>query len=93
LDDLTIALSLCIGSAVAWVFALYAERGVYLLLWNVFFGVAGALLCALTLSWMTPKVHAVGMFTAVPLAAALAIVAGNAVRRGPLLRKNRDPQA
>lgn len=93
MDDLTIALSLCIGSAVAWVFALYTERGAYLLIWNVFFGVLGALLCALPLSWMEPNLHALGMFTAVPLAAVIAIVSGNAVRRDLSLRKNRDPEA
>jgi hypothetical protein len=86
LDDLTIALVLCIGSGVAWLLALYTERGFYRLLWNVPLGIAGAALCALTLSWTGPLTQAVGLFTVAPLSAVLMIFAGHAVRRALLTR-------
>jgi hypothetical protein len=50
LDILTIALCISIGSAVAWLLALYTDRGVHALLWDTLFATAGAALCALTLA-------------------------------------------
>jgi hypothetical protein len=80
LDDLTIALSLCIGSTVAWVFALYGDDGLRQLLWNVPLGVVGAGASALALSWTERSLLAVGLFTVVPLASVATIWFGNLVR-------------
>lgn len=92
MDDLTIALVLCIGSAAAWLMALYSKRGVRLLIWNVLFGIAGAALSALALSWTGPGFRALGLFTAVPLSAVLAILAGHSIRRALGSGKDREPQ-
>jgi hypothetical protein len=81
LDILTIALCISIGNAVAWLIALYTDRGVQLLLWDVPFATAGAALCALVVAWIAPTLGVVGLVTAGPLCAVLMIVAGNAIRR------------
>jgi hypothetical protein len=81
LDILTIALCISIGNAVAWLIALYTDRGVQLLLWDVPFATAGAALCALAVAWIAPTLGVVGLVTAGPLCAVLMIVAGNAIRR------------
>ena len=81
MDILTIALCMSIGSAVAWLIALYTHRGVHLLFWNTFFGMAGAALCALLIAWTAPALGVVGLVIAGPIFAVLTIVAGNAIRR------------
>jgi hypothetical protein len=81
MDFLTIALVLCIGNAVAWLIALYTERGAYLLLWNLLFGTVGAALCALAITWLAPTLGVAGLVIAGPVFAVLAIVTGQAVRR------------
>jgi hypothetical protein len=81
LDTLTIALCLCVGSAVAWLIALYTEGGAYLLFWNVLFGMVGAALCALAVTWVDPAFAVAGVVTVGPVCAWLAIVAGQAIRR------------
>jgi hypothetical protein len=80
-DILTIALCMSIGNAVAWLIALYTERGVRLLLWDVPFATIGAALCAISIAWIEPKLVVVGLVTAGPVCAALMIIAGNAIRR------------
>src|SRR5687768_14878411 len=70
-----------IGNAVAWLIALYTERGVPLLLWDVPFATIGAALCAISVAWIEPKLVVVGLVTAGPVCAALMIIAGNAIRR------------
>jgi hypothetical protein len=72
---------MCIGNAVAWLIALYSERGAYLLIWNVVFGTLGAALCALAFLWIAPTFVIVGLVTVGPLFALLTIVGGNALRR------------
>lgn len=81
MDFLTIALVLCIGNAVAWLIALYTERGAYLLLWNLLFGTVGAALCALAIAWLAPTLGVTGLVIAGPVFSVLAIIAGQAVRR------------
>jgi hypothetical protein len=81
LDILTIALCISIGNAVAWLIALYTDRGVQLLLWDVPFATVGAALCALAIAWIAPTLGVVGLVMAGPLCAVLMIVAGNAIRR------------
>jgi hypothetical protein len=81
LDTLTIALSMSVGCAVAWLIALYSARGPALLLWDVLFGMAGAALCALATAWIAPTLVVVGLLTAGPLCAVVMIVAGHAIRR------------
>ena len=81
LDILTVALCMSIGTAVAWLVALYSDRGPYLLLWDNMFGMTGAALCAAAIAWLAPAVGAVGLVIAGPLCAYLAIVAGQAIRR------------
>jgi hypothetical protein len=80
-DILTIALCLSIGSAVPWLIALYTERGVQLLLWDVPFATAGAALCAAATAWLVPWLGVVGLVAAGPLCAYLAMRAGDALRR------------
>jgi hypothetical protein len=78
---LTITLCMCIGSAVAWLIAIYTPDGAYDLIWNVFFGMVGAALCALVLVWTFPVFVIIGVLVAGPLCALLAIVGGTAIRR------------
>jgi hypothetical protein len=81
MDILTIALCMSIGSAVAWLMALYTERGVHLLLWDVPLGTAGAALCALAIAAIAPRFVVVGLMMAGPFCALAAIFAGHAIRR------------
>jgi hypothetical protein len=81
MDILTIALCMSIGSAVAWLMALYTERGVHLLLWDVPFGTAGAALCALAIGAIAPTFVVLGLVTVGPFCALFMIHAGHAVRR------------
>ena len=75
MDILTIALCMSIGNAVAWLIALYTERGVPLLLWDVPFATIGAALCAISVAWIEPKLVVVGLVTAGPVCAAVMIIA------------------
>ena len=51
MDILTIALCMSVGNAVAWLIALYTDRGVRLLLWDVPFATLGV--CAgVLLGWL-----------------------------------------
>ena len=81
MDILTIALCISIGNAVAWLIALYTQRGVHLLLWDILFGMVGAALCAVAIAWVTPTLGVVGLVTAGPFCAVLMIFAGDAIRR------------
>jgi hypothetical protein len=81
MDDLTIAMCLCIGNAVAWLLALYTQRGLPRLLWDIPLGTAGATLCALTIAWLALKSGGVWLLIAGPLSALVAILAGHAIRR------------
>lgn len=84
MDILTIALCMSIGSAVAWLMALYTERGVELLLWDMPFAMAGAALCALAIAAIAPAFVVVGLLMAGPFCAVVAIFAGHAIRRALL---------
>ena len=81
LDFLTQTLCLCIGTMVAWLIAIYTERGAHQLIWNHVFGIAGAALCALAVSLIAPRLGILGLLIAGPPCAVLAIVAGHAIRR------------
>jgi hypothetical protein len=81
LDILTITLCMSIGSAVAWLVALYTPGGAYLLFWNTLFGMMGAALCALAIAWIAPALGVAALVIAGPVCAGLAIVAGQAMRR------------
>ena len=97
MDILTMAACLSIGSAVAWLIALYTQRGVRLLLWDFPFAVAGAALCAVAAEWLIPKLGIIVLVTVGPLLAALMIFVGDAIRRllERALRRprNADPRA
>ena len=69
MDFLTVTLCMCIGTAVAWLFALYTPRGAHLLFWNTFFGMLGAALCALAIFRFAPVLSVVGLVIAGPLCA------------------------
>jgi hypothetical protein len=81
LNFLTLTLCLCIGTMVAWLIAIYTERGAHLLFWNHLFGIAGAALCAVAIPWGAPRWGTAGLVIAGPFCALLAILAGHAVRR------------
>ncbi len=84
MDFLTATLSLCIGTVVAWLLAIYTKRGMHLLLWNTLLGIVGAALCALAIVWTAPTLTVIGLVVAGPLCSLLVIVAGNAMRRALL---------
>jgi hypothetical protein len=84
LQILTIALCLSIGSAVAWLFALYSARGPYLLLWDTLFGMIGAALCAAAIAYFVPIIGVVGLVTAGPACAAMMILVGQVLLRAVL---------
>jgi hypothetical protein len=80
MDLLTGVLCMSIGSAVAWLIALYTQRGVHLLLWDFPFATAGAALCALAITWIAPAFAIVGLVIAGPLCAALMIFIGDIMK-------------
>lgn len=79
MDDLTIAMCLCIGNAVAWLLALYTRSGLHRLLWNVLFGVVGATLCALLVNWIGSSYAGIWLMTAGPICSLFAILAGQRI--------------
>lgn len=81
MDFLTACLCLSIGSAVAWLIALYTRNGAYRLFWNTFFGMLGAFLTALAIARYAPILGVVGLLMAGPIVALLTILIGNAVKR------------
>ena len=81
MDTLSIALCISIGSCVAWLVALYTPAGTLSLLWNVPFGMAGAALCALAITWLAPWLGIAGLVIAAPFGALLTIMTGDAIVR------------
>jgi len=81
LDFLTVALCLSIGNAVAWLLALYTDRGMEMLIWNVAFGVVGATLCALAISVVGLPYGTIWLLAIGPFCGLLQILAGHAIRR------------
>ena len=81
MDILTIALCMSIGQAVAWLIALYTERGVHSLLWDMLFATAGAAMCAAAITSVAPTLTVVVLVIAGPLCSVFMIVAGHAIRR------------
>lgn len=81
MDFLTVSLCMSIGTAVAWLVALYTPGGTYLLFWNTFFGMLGAFLCLWAIVSIAPAFRVVVLVIAGPVCAWLAIVAGNTIRR------------
>ena len=81
-----------IGTAVAWLVALYTTRGSSLLFWNTFFGMAGAFLCLWAAAEMTPALRLIVLVIAGPVCAAVAIYLGNAIRQaiGKAIRARRS---
>ena len=81
MDILIIALCMSVGNAVAWLIALYTDRGVRLLLWDVPFATLGAVLCAVAVGRVAPTLVVVALVTAGPLCALLMMAVGNTIRR------------
>ena len=81
MDFLFAVLCISIGQVVAWLIALYTDRGFHLLLWNSLFGTVGVALCALVITWVAPTLGIVWLLTVGPLCAVLMIIAGHAIRR------------
>ncbi len=81
METLTIAMSMSIGCAVAWLIALYSERGPTLLIWDTLFGMTGAALCALAVAWIDLALGIIWLLVAGPPCAVLMIIAGHAIRR------------
>lgn len=81
MDLVTIALCMCVGNVVAWLIALYTERGMEHLIWNVALGSIGAAACGLAVSWFATRFGSVWFLALSPLCAFLAIRAGHAARR------------
>ena len=75
------ALIMSIGSAVAWLVALYSSRGPAYLILDVAFGMIGAILCALAITWFDDRFRVAGLVMAGPFCALLTIGAGHIVRR------------
>jgi hypothetical protein len=89
MDILMIAVCMSIGSAVAWVIALYTTRGVQRLLWDFPFATLGAVLCASVVNWFSPRLVIVALLTAGPLCAVLMLFVGDAIRRAACVRLGR----
>lgn len=81
MDNLTLALIMSVGCAVAWLIALYSARGPAFLMWDMLFGMIGTALCALAFTWIDVRFRVVGVVTAGPPCAVLMILASHAVRR------------
>jgi len=81
LDILTIALCVSIGTGVPWLIAVYAENRARQLLGNSVFGLAGAALAALAFDRIAPDYRVIALVSVGPVAAYLAILAGQAARR------------
>jgi hypothetical protein len=81
LDFLNGTLCISIGCAVAWLLALYTDRGVSHLIWDTLFGWLGAAVCVWTIAWVAPALGVVGLLAAGPFFSLAAIRAGDSARR------------
>lgn len=80
-DLVTIVLCMCIGNVVAWLIALYTERGMEFLIWNVVLGSTGAALCGGALAWLALPFGLIWLLIFGPLCALFAIRACHTARR------------
>lgn len=81
MDNVSIILCMCIGNMVAWLMAIYTERGAYNLLWNFVLGTAGAVLCGLVVVRLAPDLGVAGFLAGGPVCAILMIRAGHTAWR------------
>jgi hypothetical protein len=81
LDLLSGTLCISIGCAVAWLLALFTERGVRYLIWDTLSGWIGAALCAWAIALVAPQLGVLGLLVLGPLFSLAAIRAGDAARR------------
>jgi hypothetical protein len=92
LDNLTIALCISIGSGVAWLVAIYLDKGARQLIGNNILGLAGTGLGASAFNWISPTYGIVALILVGPVVAFLSIAAGQAVKRAILSRLSRSPR-
>jgi hypothetical protein len=81
MDFLSGTLCLSIGCMVAWMLALYTERGVRNLIWDTFVGSFGAAICVWTIAWVVPAAGVIGLVAAGPIFALGTIWAAEPLRR------------
>jgi len=91
MPHLSIFIAICIANTVAWLLAIYTERGARNLLWNVVFGTVGTLLLGLAIGWINPPHPTAILLFAGPICALLAIWAGH-VAKQRLKKTNPHPQ-
>lgn len=87
MDNLTIALCICIGTGVPWLVAIQSETGARQLIWNSVFGLIGTALSALAFEAISPTYSIIALIAVGPLVALLAIAAGQAARRAIMSRR------
>ncbi len=81
MDNMSIIVAMCIGNMVAWLMAIYTERGAWNLMWNVILGAAGAIVWGLAIARVMPDFRVAGLLAGGPLFAMLTILAGHAAWR------------
>lgn len=81
LDNLTLALCISIGTGVPWLIATYSDAGARRLIGNTVFSMIGTVACAVFFHWLSPAHGLVALVFAGPVAAFLAIAAGQAAKR------------
>ena len=86
MDNLTIALSICIGTGVPWLIAIYSDDGARRLIGNTVFGMVGTALAALVFDWISPIYSILALISAGPLIALMTIAVGQAAKRAIVSR-------
>ena len=86
MDNLTIALCICIGSGVPWLIAIHSDNGARRLIGNSVFGLVGTALGALAFDWISPTYSIIALISVGPVIALLTIVAGQAAKRAIVSR-------
>jgi hypothetical protein len=81
-DNLTIALCICIGTGVPWLIAIHSENGARQLIGNS---------VALAFDWISPTYSIIALISAGPVVALLTITAGQAVKRAIVSKLSQPP--
>ena len=86
MDNLTIALCICIGTGVPWLIAIHSENGTRQLIGNSVFGLVGTAFGALAFDWISPTYSIIALISAGPVVALPTIAAGQAAKRAIVSR-------
>jgi hypothetical protein len=85
-------LSICIGTGVPWLVALFSESRARQLIANSAFSLAGTMLGAFAFHWISPTYGIIALISVGPVISLLAIAAGQRATRAIVSRVAQPPR-